>query len=74
MPRYMHSYEIVSVYQKTGQTALHYAVAKNFLSSVQILIFSGADSNVKDKVRIIHVFIALCSSYYTHVVCVCLFK
>ena len=40
-----------SIWQKTGQTALHYAVAKNFLASVQILIFSGADTTIKDKVE-----------------------
>lgn len=44
-----YSASVNAVETKTAQTALHITVAKNFLTTAQFLLFSGADTSMKDK-------------------------
>ncbi|XP_076074981.1 uncharacterized protein LOC143045972 isoform X1 [Mytilus galloprovincialis] len=44
-----HGAAVNAIDTKTAQTALHITVSKNFLTTAQFLLFSGADASMKDK-------------------------
>ncbi|XP_052090089.1 uncharacterized protein LOC127726679 isoform X1 [Mytilus californianus] len=44
-----HGAAVNAIETKTAQTALHITVSKNFLTTAQFLLFSGADASMKDK-------------------------